>query len=206
MLGGGLGIGLGLMVSGAVAATVLGAYGAAGVVVLRRRAQRQSQARAHRVATDAVVALAADLRAGVTTAEALAAADAALLHAADLSIAPAVDASSESVARRLASAAVVSQTTGAPLADLLERLDAHVRAVDRAHALAQTQAAGARASAVLLAAMPLAGVGLGMAMGVDPGRVLLHTTLGGTALCFAVALQLGGLAWTARLARLEART
>jgi tight adherence protein B len=49
--------------------------------------------------------------------------------------------------------------------------------------------------------MPAAGIGLGAAIGVDPVRVLLHTTPGGVALCSAVALQLGGLAWTARLAR-----
>ncbi|MCI0687652.1 MAG: hypothetical protein L0Y54_10510, partial [Sporichthyaceae bacterium] len=84
--------------------------------------------------------------------------------------------------------------------------DTHLRATDRVRALADTQAAGARASAAILAAMPAAGVGLGAAVGVDPVGVLLHTTPGGVALCSAVALQLGGLAWTARLTRVELAT
>jgi tight adherence protein B len=187
--------------AGPVAATALGAYGAAGVVVMRRHAQRRAGARAHGVATDAVVALAADLRAGVPQSQALLAVDSALRRAADLLL-PA-PAEALLVARRVASAAAVSQASGAPLVDVLERLDLHLRAIDRARALAETQAAGARASAALLAAMPAAGVGLGATIGVDPVRVLLHTTLGGGALCLAVALQLSGLAWTARLARVE---
>ncbi len=62
------------------------------------------------------------------------------------------------VARRVAEAIDVAQTSGAPLADVLDRLDAHLRTVDRANAAAMAQAAGARASAVLLAVMPVAGI------------------------------------------------
>jgi tight adherence protein B len=187
------------MASGLIAAAALGAYGSAGVVMLRTRARRRAHAMAHRVATDAVAALAADLHAGMAHGPALLAADTALHRAADLLLPS--PSGSLVTGRRVASAAAVSQASGAPLADVLERLDTHLRALDRARAIAETQAAGARASATLLAAMPVAGVGLGAAIGIDPVRVLLHTTVGGAALCLAVALQLGGLAWTAKLAR-----
>jgi tight adherence protein B len=83
---------------------------------------------------------------------------------------------------------------------VLDRLDVHLRAVERARAVASSQAAGARVSGALLAVMPLGGVGLGVVVGVDPWRVLLHTSLGAAALCLAVALQLAGLAWAGRLA------
>jgi tight adherence protein B len=169
-------------------------------VIARGRALRRGRARAQRVATDAVAALAADLRAGVAQDQALRSADDEMRRAVEGLPPPG---ETLFVTRRIASAAAVSRGSGAPLADVLDRLEVHLRSVDRARALAETQAAGARASAALLAAMPAAGVGLGAAIGVDPVRVLLHTTPGGVALCSAVALQLGGLAWTARLARVE---
>jgi tight adherence protein B len=109
----------------------------------------------------------------------------------------------EAVVERIVAAIVLADVSGAPLADLLERLDAHLRAVDRARSVANSQAAGARASAALLGAMPVAGAGLGVVIGVDAVHVLLHTPLGAAALGLAVTLQLGGLAWTARLARAE---
>ena len=53
--------------------------------------------------------------------------------------------------RRVAAAVAVAESSGAPLADVLDRLDNHLRAVDRARATAAAQAAGARVSALLLA-------------------------------------------------------
>ena len=204
LLGAGLGVVAGHVGSGPVAAAALGAYGAAGFVFVRRRTQRRARARAHRIATDALAALAADLRAGAAQDQAMLSADSELRRATGLL--PFTSDGALVVTRRIAWARVVSQASGAPLAELLDRLDAHLRSIDRTHALAETQAAGARASGALLAVMPAAGVGLGAAIGVDPVRVLLHTTAGGLALCTAVVLQLGGLAWTARLARVEAIT
>jgi tight adherence protein B len=107
------------------------------------------------------------------------------------------------VDRRIADAVTVSQASGAPLAEVLERLDVHLRAADRGRALADAHASGTRASAALLGVMPAAGIGLGAVMGLDPWRILLHTVFGAMALCTAVSLQLGGLVWTARLARVE---
>ncbi|GAA1628940.1 hypothetical protein GCM10009679_37420 [Saccharothrix algeriensis] len=96
-------------------------------------------------------------------------------------------------ARRLADG------TGAPLADLLERLEAQSRAADRADAAAAAQAAGAQLTAVLLAALPVGGLGLGYLIGVDPLRILLHTPVGVGCACGAAVLQAAGLAWTRRV-------
>ncbi len=208
--------GAAFLAAGAVAAAVLAAYGATGFVIVRGLAVRRSAQRAHRQAADAVVGLAADLRAGLALGPAWRAAEEAF-HRAEAGVLPgwqsgrrrgavAVDGATGPVAlvaQRVVAATTLAETCGAPLADVLERLDAHLRAVDRARAVASSQAAGARVSAALLAVMPLAGVGLGILVGADPWRVLLHTPVGALALALAVALQLAGLAWAARLAETE---
>jgi tight adherence protein B len=192
------------LLAGPVAVAVLAVYGAAAFVLIRGVAVRRSQQRAFRHAVDAVGGLAADLRAGLALATAWRAAEQTLglARAAVLPGAAAGDAVA-TVADRVAAAMAVGEAAGAPLADVLDRLDAHLRAVDRARAVASSQAAGTRVSAGLLAAMPVAGVGLGILVGVDAWGVLLHTGLGALALSLAVVLQLSGLAWTARLARSE---
>ena len=82
---------------------------------------------------------------------------------------------------------------------MLERIEADARATDRGLAAAAAQAAGARATAWLLAALPLGGIGLGYGIGVDPMAVLLHSTVGGACAVVAVALQVVGLLWAERL-------
>lgn len=175
-----VGAGAGALLGGPVAAVVLAAYGTlAARAVLRRRVRRAAD-RAHRHDLDQLGALAADLRAGL----------------------PAGGAIGDGPRRvaRLARAAVrLADRTGAPLAELLERVEADARAADRGLAAAAAQAAGARATAWLLAGLPLGGIGLGYAIGVDPVAVLLHTPVGGGSAVAAVALQLGGLLWAERL-------
>ena len=101
---------------------------------------------------------------------------------------------------QLAQAAVrLADRTGAPLADLIERIEADARSADRGMAAAAAQAAGARATAWLLAALPLGGIGLGYGIGVDPLQVLLHTPIGGGCAVAAIALQVVGLLWADRL-------
>ncbi|WP_325049919.1 type II secretion system F family protein [Micromonospora radicis] len=101
---------------------------------------------------------------------------------------------------QLAQAAVrLADRTGAPLAELVERIEADARSADRALAAAAAQAAGARATAWLLAALPLGGVALGYGIGVDPLQVLLYTPIGGACAVAAIALQLVGLVWADRL-------
>ncbi len=100
----------------------------------------------------------------------------------------------------LARAAVrLADRTGAPLAELVERIEADARSTDRGLAAAAAQAAGARATAWLLAALPLGGIGLGYGIGVDPLQVLLYTPIGGGCAIAAVALQVVGLLWAERL-------
>ncbi|MFI7069119.1 type II secretion system F family protein [Micromonospora sediminicola] len=175
-----LGGGTGMLLGGPVAALVLAAYGTlAARAVLRRRTRRAADL-AHRRDLDRLGAVAADLRAG-------------------LPVGGVLD-DGEGRTARLARAAVrLADRTGAPLAELLERVEADARATDRGLASAAAQAAGARATAWLLAALPLGGIGLGYAIGVDPVAVLLHTPVGGGSAVAAVVLQVGGLLWAERL-------
>jgi tight adherence protein B len=186
---------VGVLAGGPVAGGVLATYGLAGWLLARRRMRAGRFVRERVAAVDAVCTLAAELRAGLAAPVALAAAG----H--ELGDPPGTGA--VAVAERLASALALAETSGAPLADVLDRLDAHLRAVDRARRTAQAQAAGATASAALLAVLPVAGMGLGYLVGVDPMRVLLHTPVGAACLAGAVALQVAGLAWADRISRTE---
>ncbi|WP_433494786.1 hypothetical protein ACQP26_02120 [Micromonospora sp. CA-248089] len=170
----------GALLGGPVAALVLATYGVlAARAVLRRRTHRTA-ALAHRRELDRLGAVAADLRAGLP-------ADGG------------IDDGPGRVARLALAAGRLADRTGAPLADLLERIEADARAADRGLAAAAAQAAGARATAWLLAALPLGGIGLGYGIGVDPVAVLLHTPVGGGSAVAAVVLQVGGLLWAERL-------
>jgi len=102
---------------------------------------------------------------------------------------------------RLEAAYRISEVLGTPLADLLDRVDADLRAQQRLRLNVQAQLAGAQATSVLLAALPVVGLALGGAMGFDPVAQLLHTPVGGACAVLAALLQCGGLAWTARLVR-----
>ena len=188
---------LGTALGGMFAGAVMAVYGACGAAVWLRRLSSRAEATARRDVIDAVAALAGELRAGLAVGVALASATPALRSAA------VVGKSAASVARKVGAAVQLAEASGAPLADVLDRLDSHLRAVDRARALAAAQAAGARASAMLLAAMPVAGLGLGFVVGTDPLGVLLHSPLGGACLIAAVVLQLAGVAWSTRLSRVE---
>ncbi|AXH94436.1 hypothetical protein ACFWDZ_21760 [Micromonospora aurantiaca] len=170
----------GALLGGPVAALVLATYGVlAARAVLRRRTHRTATL-AHRRDLDRLAAVAADLRAG-------------------LPVDGGVDDGPGRVARLARAAGRLADQTGAPLADLLERIEADARAADRGLAAAAAQAAGARATAWLLAALPLGGIGLGYGIGVDPVAVLLHTPVGAGSAVAAVVLQVGGLLWAERL-------
>ena len=170
----------GALIGGPVAALVLATYGVlAARAVLRRRTHRTATL-AHRRDLDRLAAVAADLRAG-------------------LPVDGGVDDGPGRVARLARAAGRLADQTGAPLADLLERIEADARAADRGLAAAAAQAAGARATAWLLAALPLGGIGLGYGIGVDPVAVLLHTPVGAGSAVAAVVLQVGGLLWAERL-------
>ncbi len=100
---------------------------------------------------------------------------------------------------RLAAAWDVAARTGAPTADVLDAL-AGALAAEREEVLGLRAAlAGPRASALVLALLPLAGLGLGLLMGVDPLGVLVGTTVGRLSALVGLGLGAGGWWWTSRM-------
>jgi tight adherence protein B len=100
-----------------------------------------------------------------------------------------------------AAAGLLAERIGAPTADLIDRIEADARAADRTRARAAAEAAGTKATALLLALLPAGGVLLGYGIGADPLHVLLHTPLGAACGITAALLQTGGVLWANRLAR-----
>lgn len=106
---------------------------------------------------------------------------------------------------RLAAAWQVSDSSGAPLADVLERVDADLGARRRHRARIIAELATATVTVRLLAMLPLLGLGLGHALGADPVHVLLHTRIGAVCALTALALQVVGLLWADRITTAPAR-
>ncbi|MFG2092833.1 type II secretion system F family protein [Streptomyces sp. NPDC048612] len=88
---------------------------------------------------------------------------------------------------------------GAGLASGLERIAAGLRAQRDQREELRAQLAGPRATALMLALLPAAGLLMGSALGADPLRVLLHTPAGWGCLVVGGLLEWGGVAWTARI-------
>ncbi|MFJ9689171.1 type II secretion system F family protein [Streptomyces bacillaris] len=90
---------------------------------------------------------------------------------------------------------------GAGLAAGLDRLETALRADRRRREELRAQLAGAWSTVVVLALLPVAGLGLGAALGAEPLRVLLHTP--GGLLCLVVGgfLEAAGLFWARRIVR-----
>ena len=169
--------------AGPVAAALAAVYGLLTAIFWLRYRRTAAEATARAQALDALAALAADLRAGLAPEPARAAAR-PLLDAVPL------------VRDRVETAWRVADVTGAPLADLLDRLEVDLRSLERVRLAAAAHAAGTRATAGLLVVLPVAGIAVGYGMGADPLRVLLHTPVGAVCACGALVLQCAGLAWT----------
>jgi len=191
LIGGPVG-GLVALVAGATAGVMTSVYVAMAVVLAAGRRMERLRVAAFARGLDAVSRLAAELRAG---------ADPEVAAARMLPAVREAGGGTDRLGRRLASATTVAEQTGAPLAELLDRLEADEGAGARIRALADAHAAGARATAWLLAALPAAGIGLGYAIGANPLHVLLHTVVGVVAGGLAVSLQIAGVVWTRRLGR-----
>ena len=88
---------------------------------------------------------------------------------------------------------------GAGLAAGLERIAAGLRAQRDQREELRAQLAGPRATALMLALLPVCGLLMGSALGADPLRVLLHTPAGWGCLVVGGLLEWGGVAWTARI-------
>jgi tight adherence protein B len=100
----------------------------------------------------------------------------------------------------------IAEASGCPLADVLTRFAAQLEVEDDADAARQTALAGPKATVTLLSWLPLIGLGLGAALGVDPLAMLLGTPLGLAALVGGVVLTIAGRLWSARLVAAAAGT
>jgi tight adherence protein B len=99
----------------------------------------------------------------------------------------------------VAAAWALADDVGAPLADLLDELGAGLRAEAEVDAEVDAALAGPRATAQLLAVLPVAGIGLGELIGAEPLSVLLTTPVGRLSGAVGIALAVGGQLWTRRL-------
>ncbi|MFV0457670.1 MAG: type II secretion system F family protein [Actinomycetales bacterium] len=101
----------------------------------------------------------------------------------------------------LAATLIVVQRCGAPAADTLEHLAEAMADDADADAAVRAVAAGPRATARLLALLPVFGMAFGIALGMNPLEVLVGTGLG--RVCLVVGVLLAGISWrwSARLVR-----
>lgn len=105
----------------------------------------------------------------------------------------------------LAACLEVCEASGAPVAAVLARLATRLESEDDGAAMRETALAGPRATVRLLTWLPFVGLGLGMAMGVDPLGVLLGSPLGWACLVSGLALVVAGRAWSTHLISVAAR-
>lgn len=185
--------------------------------VARVRRARAAREQERQQAGEACAVLAAELRAGRSAAEALtAAADVATgavrlaLLAASSSAGLGGDVPAALLGKASASAAPellaglgacwqVCAGTGSGLAMAVDRLEEGLRAEQGQRLAVAAELAGPRATAGLLACLPLAGIGLAAALGARPVHVLLHTTIGLACAVLGVGLDGLGVWWTGRL-------
>jgi len=100
---------------------------------------------------------------------------------------------------RLADAWSLADRYGIPLADLLDAVRSDTEHRVRFAAEVQARLAGPRATASVLAGLPLLGLALGHAVGAAPLRVLCETPVGQVLLVIGTGLACVGVQWSARL-------
>ena len=200
---------------GAVLSTPLVATLAAGGAAVaarawaRRRATAQVEAGLRGLA-DGLGALAADVRSGRSLTEAAAAAEHAcgdprtgrsLARAVRTPEGPASQSPGEigDALARIAAATRLSMRTGCSLAAVATAVEDDLRARARHRAELRAATAGPRASAAVLAGLPVLGLLMGSGVGADPWRILTTTGAGQALLVGGVALEVAGLTWSHRL-------
>ncbi len=200
------------ILSATLVAPVLGGITAAVVWVLCRcwRVVSADRVAEHdcRELSAAVAAVAADYTAGATVAAAFSgAASASGRHAVALARAglvasaggqPADVLAADPALRSLGVACAVATHSGSSLSEVLAGVQADLASEQTVRRSVAASLTGPRASALLLALLPLVGLGMGVAMGADPVHILVHTPLGLAALGGGVTLDLTGLVWTWR--------
>ncbi|PXX63306.1 tight adherence protein B [Nocardia tenerifensis] len=102
---------------------------------------------------------------------------------------------------RIADAWQVAEHHGLALAELLSAARADLVGRMRFHSRATAALSGARATATVLAALPLLGIALGQLMGAAPLHVLFATPAGAMLLPLGAALACTGLLWTDAITR-----
>lgn len=105
------------------------------------------------------------------------------------------------VLARVACAVRLSARTGCSLAGVVTAVEDDLRARARAETELHAAVAGPRASAAVLAGLPVLGLLMGSGVGADPWRVLTTTGTGTVLLVAGVGLEVAGLTWSARLVR-----
>jgi tight adherence protein B len=163
--------------------------------------------------TEGLGALAADLRSGRSLSAAVDAAVAACadpetsaalaraLRAPDSPVPPRQDAELAAALDRISAGVLLSARTGCSLAAVTAAVEDDLRARHRLRQELRTATAGPRASAMLLAALPVLGLAMGGGVGADPWRVLTSTGTGQVLFVAGVTLELAGLSWSGRLVR-----
>ncbi|ALG83513.1 type II secretion system F family protein [Gordonia phthalatica] len=182
----------------------------------RRRAERAAEAdRDLRNLTAALAVMGAELSVGAPVVQACRAAASELVSAdgdgpvglelsrmaarAELGGTPGIASTTSAAVRRFAEAWSTSLRYGLPIGDVLAALRADLVARQEFAARTRAGLAGPRATAGVLAGLPILGLLLGEAMGAGPVGVLLRTSVGGILLVIGTGLSVGGVLWSARI-------
>lgn len=99
----------------------------------------------------------------------------------------------------LAHGLAIAQRHGISLAALTKEVRARVEAQQQHYRNVHAHLQAATVSSWILAALPLAGIGLGYGLGVDVLSFLSGTTLGAVILCAGLCLEALGLLWSHRI-------
>jgi tight adherence protein B len=204
--------GAGLLFSTPVVAALAMVCGWATGRALRRRSMAAAAERRSRALVEALGVLAAELRAGRPLDEATATAVDSCPDPATASLLGPVlrlgepppgrptDEPAQALVR-VAAAVRLSACTGCSLAGVMTAVEDDLRGRLHVEQELRSAVAGPRASAAVLAGLPVLGLLMGSGVGADPWRVLTTTGNGTVLLVLGVALELAGTTWSARLVR-----
>ncbi len=104
--------------------------------------------------------------------------------------------------RQLGRGWALAQHHGLPLADVLDAVRRDLEVSQRFAAQVRAKMAGPRASAAVLACLPVLGIALGEAMGAAPVHMLSSSVAGQLLLVLGATLIWAGMAWSRRLTEL----